>query len=77
MTMSSSTSIMARRVIYNDPRRFGFMLLVATHASSTTHKLFRGLGVEPLNGALDAAFLARAFRATRGAGRRRCCSTSG
>ena len=51
----------ARRVVYNDPRRFGYMLLIATHAIDED-KLFRGLGVEPLNGALDAAFLARAFR---------------
>ncbi|MFA6206173.1 MAG: zinc finger domain-containing protein, partial [Methylocystis sp.] len=32
----------------------------ATHAIDED-KLFRGLGVEPLNGALDAAFLARVF----------------
>ncbi|WP_018406551.1 bifunctional DNA-formamidopyrimidine glycosylase/DNA-(apurinic or apyrimidinic site) lyase [Methylocystis rosea] len=51
----------ARRVVYNDPRRFGYMLLIATQAIDED-KLFRGLGVEPLNGALDAAFLARAFR---------------
>jgi formamidopyrimidine-DNA glycosylase len=50
-----------RRVVYNDPRRFGYMLLIATLAIDED-KLFRGLGVEPLNGALDAAFLARAFR---------------
>jgi formamidopyrimidine-DNA glycosylase len=50
-----------RRVIYNDPRRFGYMLLIATHAIDAD-KLFHGLGVEPLSDALDAAFLARAFR---------------
>lgn len=48
------------RVTYNDPRRFGFMLLVA-RSELDAHKLFRGLGVEPLSAALDAAFLARAF----------------
>jgi formamidopyrimidine-DNA glycosylase len=48
-------------VTYNDPRRFGFMLLVATSALDS-HKLFKGLGVEPLEEALDAAFLAQAFR---------------
>lgn len=48
-------------VTYNDPRRFGFMLLVPTPALDS-HKLFRGLGIEPLGEALDAAFLARAFR---------------
>ncbi|MEK4033283.1 bifunctional DNA-formamidopyrimidine glycosylase/DNA-(apurinic or apyrimidinic site) lyase [Methylocystis sp. IM3] len=49
------------RVTYNDPRRFGFMLLVETR-DLEGHKLFRGLGTEPLGGGLDAAFLARAFR---------------
>lgn len=49
------------RVTYNDPRRFGFMLLIPT-AELGRHKLFSGLGIEPLGGDLDAAFLARAFR---------------
>lgn len=49
------------RVVYNDPRRFGFMLLVATRELDA-HRLFSGLGAEPLGGGLDAAFLARAFR---------------
>ncbi|WP_442754957.1 bifunctional DNA-formamidopyrimidine glycosylase/DNA-(apurinic or apyrimidinic site) lyase [Methylocystis sp. JAN1] len=49
------------RVTYNDPRRFGFMLLVPTETLDA-HKLFKGLGAEPLSDALDAAFLARAFR---------------
>ncbi|GLI91577.1 bifunctional DNA-formamidopyrimidine glycosylase/DNA-(apurinic or apyrimidinic site) lyase [Methylocystis echinoides] len=48
-------------VTYNDPRRFGFMLLVPT-GEVDRHKLFDGLGIEPLGAALDAAFLARAFR---------------
>ncbi|MBM3577599.1 MAG: bifunctional DNA-formamidopyrimidine glycosylase/DNA-(apurinic or apyrimidinic site) lyase [Alphaproteobacteria bacterium] len=50
-----------KRVIYNDPRRFGYMLLIATHEIDED-KLFRGLGVEPLSDALDGAFLAHAFR---------------
>lgn len=50
-----------KRVTYNDPRRFGIMLLVA-QSELDAHKLFRGLGVEPLSPALDAAFLSRAFR---------------
>ena len=50
-----------KRVVYNDPRRFGCMLLIATDKIDED-KLFRGLGVEPLSDALDAAFLARAFR---------------
>jgi formamidopyrimidine-DNA glycosylase len=49
------------RVTYNDPRRFGFMLLVPT-GEIGRHKLFAGLGIEPLGVDLDAAFLARAFR---------------
>jgi formamidopyrimidine-DNA glycosylase len=50
-----------KRVIYNDPRRFGYMLLIAKHEIDED-KLFRGLGVEPLSDALDGAFLAHAFR---------------
>ncbi|PPD43465.1 MAG: DNA-formamidopyrimidine glycosylase [Methylocystis sp.] len=49
------------RVTYNDPRRFGFMLLVQSNGLDA-HKLFQGLGVEPLDEALDASFLAHAFR---------------
>ena len=45
-------------VTYNDPRRFGFMLLIPA-AEIETHKFFAGLGVEPLGASLDAAFLAR------------------
>lgn len=50
-----------KRVVYNDPRRFGYMLLIPTHEIDAD-KLFRGLGVEPLSNMLDAAFLAHAFR---------------
>lgn len=50
-----------KRVVYNDPRRFGCMLLVATNKIGAD-KRFRGLGVEPLSDALDAAVLADAFR---------------
>jgi formamidopyrimidine-DNA glycosylase len=49
------------RVAFNDPRRFGYMLLAATDELDV-HKLFLGLGVEPLSDALDAEYLARAFR---------------
>lgn len=49
------------RVTYNDPRRFGVMLLVPARELEA-HRLFAGLGVEPLGAGLDAAFLARAFR---------------
>ena len=47
-------------VIYNDPRRFGFMTLVdRRHIDS--HKLFAGLGIEPTGNALDPAALAGHF----------------
>ncbi len=47
-------------VIYNDPRRFGFMTLVdRRHIDS--HKLFAGLGLEPTGNALNAAALAKHF----------------
>ena len=44
-------------VTYNDPRRFGFMLLIPA-AGFDKHPLMRGLGVEPLGNALNAAYLA-------------------
>ncbi len=47
-------------ITYNDPRRFGFMLL-EPRASLGEHKLFRDIGVEPLGNALDGALLARLF----------------
>lgn len=49
---------------YNDPRRFGYMLLVEASALGA-HPLFRHLGVEPLSPGLDAEALA-----ARAAGRR-------
>lgn len=52
------------RITYNDPRRFGYMLL-EREADVETHALFRGLGVEPLGNELHADMLAR-----RAAGRR-------
>lgn len=52
------------RVTYNDPRRFGYMLLEKS-AEVDAHALFRALGVEPLSAGLDAVTLAQ-----RAAGRR-------
>lgn len=49
------------RVVFNDPRRFGFMDLVRPEAPSSRSGL-RGLGPEPLSDAFDAAVLARACR---------------
>ena len=48
------------RVVYNDPRRFGFMLLLPVAALDTDPR-FRDLGVEPFDPKLDADYLARAF----------------
>ena len=48
------------RIVYNDPRRFGFMVL-ADAAGLGDHPLFRHLGIEPLGNALSPALLAEAF----------------
>ena len=48
------------RIVYNDPRRFGFMLLVP-EAELATHPLFAQLGLEPLGDHLDGAALAALF----------------
>ena len=49
-------------ITYNDPRRFGFMRLLP-RAEFEVDAMFAGLGVEPLGNELDAALLARLFRA--------------
>jgi formamidopyrimidine-DNA glycosylase len=46
-------------VIFNDPRRFGYMKVVA-RAALQDEPLLRGLGPEPLGNEFDAAMLARA-----------------
>ena len=48
------------RIIFNDHRRFGLMALVDT-ARLEEDKLFKGIGIEPLSGAFNAAFLAKAL----------------
>ena len=48
------------RVIYNDPRRFGFMDLVP-RAELAAHPMLAKIGIEPLGNELDGAFLARSF----------------
>ena len=48
-------------VTYNDPRRFGFMDLVAREGL-TAHPSLAGLGVEPLGNELSADLLAELFR---------------
>jgi formamidopyrimidine-DNA glycosylase len=49
------------RIVFNDHRRFGLMLLVDT-AVLDEHKLFKGLGIEPLSDAFDGGYLARALK---------------
>ena len=48
------------RLEYNDPRRFGFMDLIAPGAFEA-HPWFRDLGPEPLGNAFSAPYLAEAF----------------
>lgn len=49
------------RVIYNDPRRFGFMDMVERRHMDR-HAAFAGLGPEPVGNALDANYLALRFK---------------
>lgn len=48
------------RVIYNDPRRFGFMLMTET-ARLADHAMIRHLGPEPTGNSLSADHLAAVF----------------
>ncbi len=48
------------RITYNDPRRFGYMDLIA-RAALDTHPLFSALGMEPLGNELDGAAIRRLF----------------
>lgn len=48
------------RVEYNDPRRFGYMDLIASDALDA-HPYFAGMGPEPLGNAFDANHLAAMF----------------
>ena len=50
----------AARIVYNDPRRFGFMALASGDALES-HPLMRGLGIEPTGNQLNAAALAHRF----------------
>jgi formamidopyrimidine-DNA glycosylase len=49
------------RIAFNDPRRFGLMLLAA-RAELEDHPLMREIGPEPLGNAFDAALLAAACK---------------
>jgi formamidopyrimidine-DNA glycosylase len=48
------------RVIFNDPRRFGFMLFAEGPVNE--HKMLASLGVEPTGNTLDGALLASLFK---------------
>jgi formamidopyrimidine-DNA glycosylase len=49
------------RVVYNDPRRFGFMGIIDDRAAMARHPWFAGMGREPTGNDLDAAYLAARF----------------
>lgn len=49
------------RIVYSDPRRFGFMDL-ADEAGIETHKFFKGMGPEPLGNDLYAQGLANKLK---------------
>lgn len=49
------------RIVFTDHRRFGLMTLIDT-LKLDEHRLFDGLGIEPLSKAFDAAYLARALK---------------
>ena len=53
-----------RLLVFNDPRRFGFMLLEPTE-TLFEHPTFSGLGVEPLGNAFSADYLMAAFEGRR------------
>ncbi len=50
----------ASRIVYNDPRRFGFMLLSET-AALAAHPMLADLGIEPTGNSLDGALLSKMF----------------
>lgn len=52
------------RVVYNDPRRFGFMD-ITSRADLEQHPFFRDLGVEPLGNLMNGEMLAQAFAGKR------------
>ncbi len=52
------------RIEYNDPRRFGYMDLIPS-AALDAHKMFKGLGPEPLGNAFSGVTLAKAFLARK------------
>lgn len=59
------------RVIYNDPRRFGFMLF-AEEGELDSHPLLAGLGIEPTGNMLSGSVLAELFEDAARRSRQRC-----
>lgn len=53
-----------RRIIYNDPRRFGFMDLASRNTLSTCRH-FEKMGVEPTGNSFSADYMAKAFAAKK------------
>jgi formamidopyrimidine-DNA glycosylase len=51
----------AARIVFSDHRRFGLMTLLET-ATLAEDKLFKDLGIEPLSGGFNGAFLVQALR---------------
>jgi len=51
------------RVIFNDPRRFGFMLFA--EGAPDTHPMLAGLGIEPTGNALDGPLLSSLLKDRR------------
>jgi formamidopyrimidine-DNA glycosylase len=49
------------RVIYNDPRRFGFMDLIA-QSDFTSNRFLSGLGIEPTGNALSGDVISNLFK---------------
>lgn len=64
VTMEVTGDLGKARIVYNDPRRFGFMDLAPTEAlERSTH--FSGMGPEPLDEAFSAAMLKAALTGRR------------
>ena len=58
-----SPAAVPSRVVFNDPRRFGFMLFAEGLADA--HPMLAGLGIEPTGNALDGALLASLLKGRR------------
>ncbi len=52
------------RIVYNDPRRFGFMLF-AEEGTLDSHPLLASLGIEPTGNLLSGTILAELFKGRR------------